>query len=207
MRFHKWKVVTPCPVMAVVRPQTFSASTASYLCQSADFRQRQRKQIVKNLEGREINLESLVNQWLNFLADTASFSTTKELLSEIHMTNHSENLNGKIAIKLGKLEIEFSGSEDYIRNGLPELIDLLFSYPLEDCEDDDDNTVLSSAEEAEELPENPDPAKRKLQMTTNSISARLAAKTGPDLVLAACAHLTLVKGADTFERKNILAEM
>jgi hypothetical protein len=123
------------------------------------------------------------------------------------MTNHSENLNSKITIKLGKLEIEFSGSEDYIRNGLPELIDLLSSYSSEDCEDDDDNTVPSSVEEAEELPENPDPAKRKLQMTTNSISARLAAKTGPDLVLAACAHLTLVKGADTFERKNILAEM
>ena len=44
-------------------------------------------------------------------------------------------------------------------------------------------------------------------MTTNTIAGRLDVKTGPDLVLAACAHLCFVKGADTFERKNILAEM
>ena len=44
-------------------------------------------------------------------------------------------------------------------------------------------------------------------MTTNTIASKLSVKTGNDLVIAACAHLTFVKGADTFTRSNILAEM
>ena len=123
------------------------------------------------------------------------------------MADYSENLSSTIVIKLGKLEIEFSGSEDYIRNGLPELIDLLASCSLGHSEDSDEDLELSSFEESEELPANPDPAARTFEMTTNSIAARLNVKKGPDLVLAACAHLSFVKGADTFERKNILAEM
>ncbi len=62
-------------------------------------------------------------------------------------------------------------------------------------------------EEGEILPAANDPLKKKLELTTNAIAGRLDAKTGPDLVLAACAHLHLVKGAETFHRKNILAEM
>ena len=44
-------------------------------------------------------------------------------------------------------------------------------------------------------------------MTTNTIASRLGAKKGNDIVIAACAHLSLAKGADTFTRSNILAEM
>lgn len=110
----------------------------------------------------------------------------------------------RISIKLGKLEIEFTGSEAYIRNGLPELIHLLSSYSVED---EEEGEILSEEEAAKELPENPDPASHKLQMTTNTISAKLSVKSGPDLVLASCVYMTLVKGVDVFERSNILAEM
>ena len=44
-------------------------------------------------------------------------------------------------------------------------------------------------------------------MTTNTIASKLNVKTGNELVIAACAHLCFVKGADTFTRSNILAEM
>lgn len=107
----------------------------------------------------------------------------------------------KMRIKLGVIEIDFEGTEDYIRNELPNLFELICTYAPTP------NDVESEYEEVEELPENPDPGKQIIQMTTNTIAAKLGVKTGSDLVLAACAHLCLVKGADTFERKNILVEM
>jgi hypothetical protein len=110
----------------------------------------------------------------------------------------------KIRIKLGNIEIDFEGTEEYIRGDLPSLLELICTYSVTS-----ENSLEADidVEEAEELPANPDPTKQRIEMTTNTIAAKLNVKTGSDLVLAACAHLCLVKGADTFERKNILAEM
>lgn len=105
----------------------------------------------------------------------------------------------KVRIKAGAIEVEFEGSEEYMKDELPSLVELLYSL----------NPSISSEkeEESEELAPSTDQSKKKFQMTTNTIAAKLNAKKGGDLVLAACAHLTLVKGADTFTRSNILAEM
>ena len=108
--------------------------------------------------------------------------------------------NSKIKLKVGKVEIEFEGSESYLREQLPSLVELLCSYAPEEAHD-------LEVEEDDVLPESKDPAKKKFELTTNTIAAKLNVNSGPDLVLAACAHLSLVKGADTFHRKNILAEM
>jgi hypothetical protein len=62
-------------------------------------------------------------------------------------------------------------------------------------------------EDSEVLPESSDPSKKKLEMTTNTIATKLNSKSGADLVLAACAHLNLVKGQDSFKRANVLGEM
>lgn len=110
----------------------------------------------------------------------------------------------KINLKLGSLEIDFEGTEEYIRNDLPSLLGLMCEYFTLERNSANSET---SFEEAEELLATPDPTNQRVQMTTNAIAARLDVKTGSDLVLAACAHLCLVKGAETFERKNILAEM
>jgi|GEM_PF-2116375 hypothetical protein len=112
-----------------------------------------------------------------------------------------EKLISRMKIKLGNIELDFEGTEEYIQNDLPSLLELIFTYyaTVNDAEPE--------TEEAEELPANPDLGTQKVQMTTNTIAAKLNVKTGSDLVLAACAHLCLVKGASTFERKNILAEM
>jgi hypothetical protein len=118
--------------------------------------------------------------------------------------NDSVQSISKIKIKLENIAIDFEGSEEYIRSDLPNLLELLCTYavPLAN-----ETKIESDAEEAEELLANPDPTHLRLQMTTNTISAKLKVTKGTELVLAACAHLCLVKGADTFERKNILAEM
>ena len=108
-------------------------------------------------------------------------------------------MTSKVKIKAGAIEIEFEGSEDYMKDELPGLVELLCAIgPASEDQEE---------EESQELPASTDPAKQKLQLTTNTISAKLNVKKGGELVLAACAHLTLVKGADTFSRSNILAEM
>jgi ABC-type transporter MlaC component len=44
-------------------------------------------------------------------------------------------------------------------------------------------------------------------MSTNSIAAKLGVKSGSNLLMAAAAHLALVKSASTFTRQQILHEM
>jgi hypothetical protein len=108
------------------------------------------------------------------------------------------DVTSKIRIKVGTTEIEFEGSEEYMREELPGLVELLNDIaPTEEPE---------SEEVSEILPEG-DPSKQTLKMTTNTIATKLSAKTGSELALAACAHLCLVKGNDTYKRANILAEM
>jgi hypothetical protein len=104
----------------------------------------------------------------------------------------------KIRIRVGNIEVEYEGTEAYLKADLPNLIESLAGLPLGE---------EPVAEEEEELPDASDPTNKKIQLTTNSIASQLKANSGKDLVLAACAHLHLVKGQSTFRRKNILAEM
>ena len=46
-----------------------------------------------------------------------------------------------------------------------------------------------------------------LNLSTSSIAARLGSKTGPDLLMAAAAHLSLVKNKTKFSRQEISDEM
>lgn len=108
-------------------------------------------------------------------------------------------MTSKIKIKAGLIEVEFEGSEEYMKEQLPSLVELLCSIAPDPTE--------NSEGEKDELFVAPTNSKSKLQLTTNTIAAKLNVKTGSELILAACAHLTFVKGADTFKRSNISAEM
>lgn len=59
---------------------------------------------------------------------------------------------------------------------------------------------------------NHEPAQEKrvkdnITNSTATIAAKMKANSGPDLVIAACTHLTLIKNRETFERKEIIEEM
>ena len=111
-------------------------------------------------------------------------------------------MTSKIRIKVGSTEIEFEGSEDYMRQELPALVELLSEIASTDVDEDADEN-----EAAELVQASGDPNKQRLELTTNTIAAKLGAKTGTDLALAACAHICLVKGVDSFNRKHIFGEM
>lgn len=108
-------------------------------------------------------------------------------------------MTSKVKIKAGSVEVEFEGSEEYMKDELPVLVELLYSLSP--------NINSGEEEESVELQATTDTTKQKLQMTTNTIAAKLNVKKGGELILAACAHLALVKGADKYTRSNILAEM
>lgn len=111
----------------------------------------------------------------------------------------SESMS-KIKLKVGSVEIDFEGSEEYIKGQLPALVELLCANAPNDEEEE-------TASNNDVLPPSGDSSKQKLEMTTNTIATKLNVKSGADLIIAACAHLCLVKGHDTFSRKNVLAEM
>jgi hypothetical protein len=112
-----------------------------------------------------------------------------------------ENGNSRIHIRLGSLELDFEGTESYIQNHLPELIEMLTSQVAFEAEEEESTT------EYDLLTESSNNANKKLDMSTSTIANRLGSKSCKDLVLAACTHLHLVKGHEKYTRSNILAEM
>ncbi len=103
-------------------------------------------------------------------------------------------MSSRIKIKVGAVEIEFEGPEEFLTKDLPGLLAAVSQL------------LPPSASQGEEsLP--PLAGKPKLSGTTGDIAARLGAKSGPDLILAATAHLSLVKGDQTFSRKAVHDEM
>ncbi len=102
---------------------------------------------------------------------------------------------------MGPIEIEYEGSEEFLKG---ELLGLL--------------TAISSLYKQSGLVSNSEPSKlgakttppgnpTKLQLTTASIAAKLSSKSGSDLVLAACTRLTFVSGQDLCTRNQINDEM
>lgn len=107
-------------------------------------------------------------------------------------------MSSKIKIKVGQVEVEFEGSEEFLSKELPVLLknvaSLYASVPASPASGDSGSNV-------------PPPPAGHLQLTTNSIATKLSVKSGSDLLVAAAAHLTFVKRLQSFTRQQILDEM
>jgi hypothetical protein len=116
----------------------------------------------------------------------------------------------KIRIKVGDVEIEYEGPEDYLRKGIAEIVaatDALRGKGAPPTE----VALEEETTEEQETPEEEDvsltPERQPLPMTVSSIAKTLQCSTGQDLVVAACVSLTLVKQEDVFTREQIRLEM
>ncbi|MFS2047475.1 hypothetical protein ACEN9J_38175 [Variovorax sp. Varisp41] len=110
----------------------------------------------------------------------------------------------KIKIKLGPIEVEYEGSEDFLRVELPALLSAVAELYQKS------NIAPPTTNDAAAPLQQPAPASvdaGQLQMTTGTIAARLQVKSGSELVLAAAAHLALVKRLPTFSRQTLIDEM
>jgi hypothetical protein len=102
-------------------------------------------------------------------------------------------------LKIGMAEADFEGDAGFLKAEIPNLISQIVS-----------SLSALPANVLEALPLMGDGTSGSAPspgQSTNTIASLTDAKTGPDLALAAAAHLTLVKGQDRFSRKDLLAEM
>ena len=109
-------------------------------------------------------------------------------------------MTSKIRIKMGAIEIEYEGSEQFLKLELPELLSAVSnlykaSAPLMATNNSGAGTDASSDKDTEVVG------------TTGTLAAILGGGSGPDLALSAAARLTFGLKKDKFVRKEILVEM
>jgi hypothetical protein len=106
----------------------------------------------------------------------------------------------KVKIKVGVLELEYEGDSSFLKNGLNDLIEhvanISTSIPAIIAETTEEKIAASSNE-----------GTLAISLSTGSIAARIPSNTGPELAICAMVHLELVKGKQTYGRKDILDEM
>jgi hypothetical protein len=100
----------------------------------------------------------------------------------------------KFRLKTSSLELEFEGEQAFLKEELLAIVDALLQQGV-------------SAEDHDVPEQHPAGAETSLGVSTSTIAGRLAAQSGPDLILAACAHLTFVGNRDVFSRTEITADM
>jgi len=106
-------------------------------------------------------------------------------------------MESKIRIKIGPIEVEYEGSQDFMKK---ELLDLIRTVS-------DLYTSSNLDREQKEGGAEGQGQGQGIQMSTSAIAAKLSCKSGTDLAIAAAAHLTLVKKTKVFSRKALLKEM
>lgn len=105
----------------------------------------------------------------------------------------------KIRIRMGAIEVEYEGSEVFLKDDLPNLLEAVSALYLKSGVKDEgvsSNQDLSPAGEV-----------KKMEATTSAISAKLQVKSGSELVMAAMARLTFVLSQDVSSRQKIIDEM
>ena len=114
----------------------------------------------------------------------------------------------KIKIKLGAIEVEYEGSETFLKEELPQLlsaVSVLYAksratlVPPSSSQNTSANSLTGPNTNAGNRP--------KLEATTGSIAAKLGCKSGSELIMAAAARLTFALQSATFPRQKIVDEM
>lgn len=111
-------------------------------------------------------------------------------------------MNSKIRIKLGAIEVEYEGSEAFLKEELPALL-----HAVSELYTKSGGIAAPADVEAYASTNVAATGGAPLEMTTSAIASKLAVNSGPQLVLAAAAHLRFVKGLDKFPRKQLTEQM
>ena len=109
-------------------------------------------------------------------------------------------MDSRIRLKMGDIEIEYEGSEDFVKSELLSLVSQVASLYRE-------SGLGAASMEASATGERDSTAEPRISLTTGAIASKLGVKTGSDLAIAAAAHLTLVKGVSPFTRDQLRDEM
>ncbi len=106
-------------------------------------------------------------------------------------------MTSKIKIKLGPVEVEYEGSEEFLKKELPDLLYAISKLYKE-------SGIPGFGPESEEQSGT---RGGKVVGTTGTIAAKLSVKSGTDLAIAAATRLILGMGRASFTRDQLLTEM
>lgn len=111
-------------------------------------------------------------------------------------------MSSKLRIKIGEVEIDYEGTEEFLKQELPQL--LKTAMELHKAA----GIVTKPAAMGNKGgTSTTDKSGGTLALTTSSIAAKLSVASGPELIIAAAAQLTFVAKKETFSRQELLAEM
>lgn len=113
-------------------------------------------------------------------------------------------MTSKVRMKLGELEVECEGTEEFLKAELPKLLSMLSKLQPNAASELRNGHRNGSPRTDEASTEND--VDEPLG-TTETIAARIKCDSAPDLMIAAAAHLTFVSKKPSFTRKDMLAEM
>jgi hypothetical protein len=105
-------------------------------------------------------------------------------------------MESKIRIKVGQVEVEFEGSEAFLKK---ELLDIVTKLSEIHSTNGDSNSTGITKEDGRRS--------GAVSLSTASIAAKSGCSGGQDLVVAAAAQLTFSQHADTFTRQQLLGQM
>jgi hypothetical protein len=103
-------------------------------------------------------------------------------------------LDTKVHIRSGDLEVGCEGSEDFIKQELPKILEIVAGLRRHNAAND--SSVLN----------NPPPGNTRnpKHLSVTTVAAKFACKSGPELVEAGAAKLAVIDGMDDFSRENLL---
>ncbi len=112
------------------------------------------------------------------------------------MNDNGELRNVKLRLKIGSGEVDYEGSEEFLKDHVIDIFERTFSaiptsekhVPIET-----DDEVVDDG--------------KGMKLATASIASILNVTSGPDLIIAAAARLQLILGKENFARKELLDEM
>jgi len=108
-------------------------------------------------------------------------------------------VSSKLRIRISDVEIDYEGTEEFLKQELPALLKTAMELhkAAGTLGGGNSGTGANGGNGKSGIP----------TLTTGTIAARLRAKSGPTLLMAAAAHLTFVANKSTFSRQELLAEM
>jgi hypothetical protein len=102
-------------------------------------------------------------------------------------------MESRIRIKLGQMEVEYEGSEAFIKQELLDFVEKVSALhnmlPGREARNSGGDDTLA------------------LKLSTKSIAGMVGCKSGRDLVLSAAAHFTFSRATESFTRQQLLTEM
>lgn len=107
-------------------------------------------------------------------------------------------MTSKIRIKMGAIEVEYEGTEQFLKEELPELLSAVSKLYKSSAPEVNHAATASEVGSGKNT---------EVVGTTGSLAAKLGGDSGPDLTMSAAARLTFVLKKEKFTRNEILDEM